>query len=289
MSSPNAAEEPERREPGRRGWISLPRHGVLMGATLLILIPGYFMIVTALKTLINYAGDKFGFPDPLFFGNFVTAMRGGRFILWFVNSVILSVGAVVVSTAASALAAFAFARMRFPMRNTLLSVVSSLMIVPPVVMLVPLFLLLTRLNMTSTYWGAALVYAGLITPFSVYLLTNFFKTIPHEVLESALIDGASSMDILRKILLPLSGPALVTLIVVNATWVWNDLLVALVLLPDDRLRTLMVGVTVFGQRYNSDVPVAMAGMLMASAPMILLYIFGQRYFIRGMVAGALKG
>ena len=289
MSRKSVADDLERRGAGERGWLSLPRHVVLLGATLLILLPGYFMIVTALKSLPNYAADKFGFPDPLFFGNFVTAMRGGRFLLWFMNSIIMSVGAVVISTTASALAAFAFARMRFPIRNTLLSIVTSLMVVPPVVMLVPLFLLLSRLNMTSTYWGATFVYAGLITPFSVYLLTNFFKTIPHEVLESALIDGASPMDILRKILLPLSGPALVALIVVNATWVWNDLLVALVLLPNDRLRTLMVGVTVFGQRYNSDVPVAMAGMLMASAPMILLYIFGQRYFIRGMVAGAIKG
>jgi ABC-type glycerol-3-phosphate transport system permease component len=121
------------------------------------------------------------------------------------------------------------------------------------------------------------------------MLTNFFKTIPFEIIESAVMDGASSFEILRKILLPLSAPALITMIVVNTLWVWNDLLVALVLLNKDELRTLMVGITVFGSRYNSDVPVAMAGMLMASVPMLLLYLFGQRYFIRGMVAGAVKG
>ena len=87
----------------------------------------------------------------------------------------------------------------------------------------------------------------------------------------------------------LSGPALMTMIVVNAMWVWNDLLIALVLLPDDNKRTLMVGITVFGARFNSDVPISMAGMLMASIPMFLLYLFGQRYFTRGLVAGALKG
>jgi raffinose/stachyose/melibiose transport system permease protein len=143
--------------------------------------------------------------------------------------------------------------------------------------------------MTSTYWGGILVYAALITPFSVYLLTNFFKTIPFEIIESALLDGATSMDILVRILLPLSGPALITLAVVNMLWVWNDLLVALVLLPQDDLRPLMVGVTVFGSRYNTDVPVSMMGMLMASIPMLIAYLIGQRYFIQGLVAGAIKG
>ena len=87
----------------------------------------------------------------------------------------------------------------------------------------------------------------------------------------------------------LSVPALVTLVVVNALWVWNELLIALVFLPEDRLKTLMVGVTVFQNRYNLDVPVTMAGMLLASLPMILLYLFGQRFFIRGLTAGAVKG
>jgi len=196
---------------------------------------------------------------------------------------------VVISTIVSALAAFAFARMDFKIRNPLLSAVTALMIIPPVVMLVPLFVLLTNLGLTSTYWGAILVYGGMVTPFSVYLLTNFFKTIPFEIVESALLDGATSFDILWRIILPLSAPAMITMIVVNLLWVWNDLLIALVLLPQDNLRPLMVGITVFGSRYNKDVPVAMAGMLMASLPMIVVYLFGQRYFIRGLVAGAIKG
>jgi ABC-type glycerol-3-phosphate transport system permease component len=274
---------------GQGGWLGVPRHIVLLGATMLVLVPAYFAIITSLKTLPNYGADKFGFPDPVFLGNFPTALRGGRFFLWFMNSIILSFGSVLVSTAVAALGAYAFARMTFRGRDTLLAVVSALMVIPPVVMLIPLFILLTRTGLNNSYPGAILVYAGLVTPFSVYMLTNFFKTIPHEVVESALMDGGTSFDILRLILLPLSGPALVTMIVVNTLWVWNDLLVALVLLNKDDLRTLMVGITIFGSRYNSDVPVAMAGMLMASLPMLLLYLFGQRYFIRGLVAGALKG
>jgi ABC-type glycerol-3-phosphate transport system permease component len=120
------------------------------------------------------------------------------------------------------------------------------------------------------------------------MLTNFFRSIPSEVLEAGLMDGASTFQLLIQIILPLSGPALITMVVVNALYVWNDLLVALVLMPKDDLRTLMVGITVFGSRYNSDVPVSMAGMLLASVPMIVLYLLGQRYFIRGLVAGAVK-
>jgi ABC-type glycerol-3-phosphate transport system permease component len=266
----------------------LAKQLVLLLAALLVLFPAYFVVITAFKSQDAYALDKIGFPSPVVVDNFVTALRGGRFLLWFLNSVILCLGAVALSAVVSVLAAFAFARMRFAARGPILSAVTSLMVVPPVVMIVPQFLLLTRLDLISTYPGAILVYAGLITPFSVYLLTNFFRTIPHEIVEAALIDGASPLGILRLIVLPLSGPPLVTMVVVNALWVWNDLLVALVLLPKDELRTLMVGINVFGTRFNNDVPVQMAGMLLASVPMLIVYLLGQRYFIRGLVAGAVK-
>jgi raffinose/stachyose/melibiose transport system permease protein len=273
---------------GRSRQTSAFKHLVLAVAGFLVLLPGYFMIITATKTQDDYAANKFGIPQNVTVENFSTALRGGRFFQWFGNSLILSVGAVTVSTVVAALAAYAFARMRFAGRRPLLLIMTALMVIPPVVMIVPLFLLLTRLDMTSTYQGVILVYAGLVTPFSVYLLTNFFKSISHEIVEAALMDGASTFNILLKIILPLSAPALITLIVVNALWVWNDLLIALVLLPQDNMRTLMVGITVFGSRYNSDVPVAMAGMLLASLPMLVLYLLGQRYFIRGLVAGAIK-
>lgn len=281
------SEQPHRQR--RFDYSVLFKHAVLIAAALLVIFPGYFMLVTAFKTPEGYSLNKFDFPNPIFPGNFVTALRGGRFFLWFGNSIAFSAGSVLLSTAVSVLAAFAFARMRFVGRNSLLAVITALIVIPPVVMIIPLFMLLARLQLVSTYHGAILVYAGLITPFSIYLLTNFFKSIPHEIVEAAIVDGASTFDVLLRIILPLSGPALVTLIVVNTLAVWNDLLIALVLLPQDDMRTLMVGVTVFGSRYNSDVPVAMAGMLLASIPMLLLYLLGQRYFIRGLVAGALKG
>lgn len=274
------------RRPGRR---VLAQELLLVGATLIVLLPSLFVVFTALKSQSEYALDKIGPPDPLTFENIETAMRGGRFGLWLTNSIILTASSVLLALVVSAPAAFAFARMRFRAQNALLSLVTALMVIPPVVLILPLFLLLTRLGLTASYAGAVLVYAGLLTPFSVYLLTSFFRAIPTALIDAASIDGAAHHTVLLRIVLPLSAPALATLVVVNALWVWNDLLIALVLLPRDELRTLMVGVTVFGSRYNSDVPVAMTGMLLASLPMLLLYLLGQRFFIRGLASGGLKG
>jgi len=273
-----------RREPG-----DYVKQALLVVAAIGAMIPVLFMVMTSVKSDDQYSDDVLGLPWPLAFGNFSEALKGGEFLTWFKNSVILTGGAVIVSTLVAALAAFAIANMRFHGRELLLSANVALMVVPPVVMLIPLFIQFTDLGLVSTYRGVILIYAGLTAPFSVYLLTSFFRSIPNELFESAVIDGASHIRILFAVVLPLARPALVTLVIVNALWVWNELLIALVFLPSDELRTLMVGVTLFQGRYTLDVPLLMAGMLIASLPMALLYLAGQRYFIRGLTAGAIKG
>jgi raffinose/stachyose/melibiose transport system permease protein len=210
------------------------------------------------------------------------------FLSWMINSFVLVAGSVLLSTVISCLAAYAIATMEFKGRDTLLAASTSLMAVPPVVMIVPLFVLYTQLGLISTYSGAILIYAGLITPFSVYLLTTYFRTVPRELFESARIDGAGPFLILWQLVLPLSLPALLTLVVVNSLYVWNDLLIAIIFLQDDAKRTLMAGISVFQGRYNNQVPLTMAGMVIASAPMLILYIVFQKHFIRGLMAGAIK-
>jgi ABC-type glycerol-3-phosphate transport system permease component len=265
------------------------KQAVLVVAAVAAMIPVLFMVLTSVKSDDQYSDDVLGLPWPLAPGNFSEALKGGEFATWLKNSVILTGGAVIASTIVAALAAFAIANMRFRGREVLLSVNVALMVVPPVVMLIPLFIQFTELGLVSTYRGVILIYAGLTAPFSVYLLASFFRTLPNELFESATIDGAGHLRILWSVVLPLARPALVTLIIVNSLWVWNELLVALVFLPDEQLKTLMVGVTLFQGRYSLNVPVLMAGMLVASTPMALLYLAGQRYFIRGLTAGALKG
>jgi ABC-type glycerol-3-phosphate transport system permease component len=285
-----AAEQTTRRRverslrPGR-----ILRQAFLLVSTVVVVYPIYFMVSTAFKSRDDYLNSPLGFPWPLEWGNFAEATRGGSFGRWFVNSTVLALGSTALVTLIAALGAFALARMRFRGRTTLASVSTALMIVPPVTMIIPLFILLTNLSLTGTYLGVILIYAGLTLPFSAYMLTTFFRAVPRELFESAALDGASHFRILWKIVLPLSAPALVTLVVVNTLFVWNDLLIALVFLPSDELKTLMVGVTVFRSRFNLDVPITMAGLLLAALPMLAVYLFGQRFFIRGISAGAVKG
>jgi raffinose/stachyose/melibiose transport system permease protein len=265
------------------------RQATLLAMAVLTLYPVWFMISTAFKSQDQYLGSPYGLPWPLSFSNFGDAVHGGTFLTWFKNSAILTLGSVVLSTAAAALAAFSIARMRWLGRDVFFAVSTALMVVPPVVMLMPLFILFTNMNLVSTYQGVILIYAGLTLPFSMYMLTNFFRSIPNELFESAVTDGARNIAILLRIVLPLSAPAIVTLVVVNGLWVWNELLIALVFLPSDDLKTLTVGVTVFQNKYNLNVPVTMAGMLLASLPMFVVYLVGQRFFVRGLTAGAVKG
>ena len=157
------------------------------------MIPVLFMVLTSVKSDEQYSDDVLGLPWPLTFGNFSEALKGGEFVTWFKNSVILTAGAVIVSTLVAALAAFAIANMRFRGRELLLSTNVALMVVPPVVMLIPLFIQFTELGLVSTYRGVILIYAGLTAPFSVYLLASFFRTLPNELFESATIDGAEPL------------------------------------------------------------------------------------------------
>jgi ABC-type glycerol-3-phosphate transport system permease component len=267
---------------------NLVKQAVLLLASVLALVPTLYMVVTALKSDEEYAIDKLGFPKAPVLENFRSVLVDSPFLHWMLNSAVLVAGSVILSTAISVLGAYAIATMRFRGRGTLLAVSTSLMAVPPVVMIVPLFVLYTRLGMVSTYSGAIVIYAGLITPFSVYLLTTFFRTVPRELYEAAHIDGAGQFTILMKVVLPLSLPALVTLVVVNSLYVWNDLLIAIIFLQGDAKRTLMAGISVFSGRYNNQVPLTMAGMVIASAPMFILYVLFQKQFIRGLMSGAIK-
>jgi len=278
---PRSAQRPPRADQALK-------HAVLVIAGCVALVPTIFMLLTSLKSQDEYTFNKIGLPQSLVLDQFKNIFVDSPFLAWMGNSVILAAGAVLLSTAVSCLGAYAIARMRFPGRSLLFSVSSSLMAVPPVVMIVPLFVLYTQLDLISTYEGTIVIYAGLITPFSVYLLTTFFRTLPRELFESARMDGAGELLILWRIVLPLSLPALLTLVVVNALYVWNDLLIAVIFLQDDSKRTLMAGISVFQGRYEQQIPLVMAGMVVASAPMLILYILFQKHFIQGLMAGAVK-
>ncbi|MCL5985658.1 MAG: carbohydrate ABC transporter permease [Actinobacteria bacterium] len=268
---------------------SLLKHSIMIIAVLITIYPIYFMIMTSFKTKMDYVTNKIGLPKEFILTNFTAAFEGKTFLIWFMNSVIMTVGSVIISTMIAAIAAYAFSRIRFIGKEKIFNFVISLMVIPPIVMVIPLFVVMVKMKLVNTYFGAIVIYTGLLLPFSIYLLRNFFITIPESIVESAMIDGCSRFKAFTKIVLPISAPALITLIIVNALWVWNELLIALIFLQRAELRTLMVGLSVFRGRYKIDQPVLMAGLFTATLPMLLLYLFGQRFFIRGLVAGSLKG
>jgi ABC-type glycerol-3-phosphate transport system permease component len=264
------------------------RQVLVIAATLVVLFPIYFLVVSAFKTQSDYITNLWGLPHSLHLDNFNIALAGGKFFRRFANSTILAVGSVALSSFLACLAAYAFARMKFRGKRFLFNLILSLMVIPPVVMIVPMFVTMVRWQLVNTYQGTILIYTGLLMPFSIYLMTNFFQTIPHEIIEAARMDGCSTLGVFWRIMLPLSGPALVTLVVVNALWVWNELLIALVFLQKDDLKTLMVGISALRSRNYTNIPATMAGLVIATIPIVVVYIFGQRYFIRGMTSGAVK-
>ncbi len=262
---------------------------LLVLSSVVAIYPVVWLVAVSLKSKEQYAAEKLFFSFPLYFGNFAQTMRGGRFALWLMNSTIMTAGAAVACALVAFFAAFAFAKMSFRGKTLLMNVNISLMVIPVAVLIVPLFVLYTRTQLMGSYAGLIIIYAAVCLPFSVYLLTNFFRTVPSAVMEAGVIDGCSITQVLTRLVIPLSGPPITTLFIVNALWVWNELLLALVFLPKDNLRTLMVGITVFKSRYNLDVPVTMTGLLLTTVPMVVVYIVFQKFFIRGLTAGAVKG
>jgi raffinose/stachyose/melibiose transport system permease protein len=264
------------------------KHALLIAASVLALFPVYVMVTAAFKTEASFLAHPWApVADPSLAG--FRAALNDQFPRWFENTVIVSSASVFITLLVAALAAWGFAHWAFRGRDAVLGVLVALMVVPPVVLLVPLFVFGVRIGQISTFRLVILIYVGLMLPFSIFMLTNFFRTIPASMIEAAVIDGASSWRVFRRIVLPLSAAPLVTLGVVNLLWVWNELLIALVFLQDDSKKTLMVGITGFQSRYSLNVPAIMAGLTLATLPIVTVYIFGQRFFVRGLVAGALKG
>jgi ABC-type glycerol-3-phosphate transport system permease component len=267
----------------------LLQHGTLILFAGIALLPLYFMLVSAFKTRDEFLGNQFGPPESPVLSTLAQSLAGGDLFQWVLNSLTVTTASVLLSTALAALAAYPIALMKWRAGPYVLGVLIALMVVPPIVLVIPLFQIAAGLRQLNTYQAVIVIYTGMLLPFSTFLLASFFKTISPSLIEAARMDGAGSWRIFLSILLPLSGPALATVVTVQALWVWNELLIAIVFLQSEHLRTLMVGLTVYNSRYRIDVPMVMAGMLWGTLPMLLLYLVGQRFFIRGLTAGGVKG
>ena len=259
---------------------------VLLGAaTVVSLAPLTFMVLTSLKTSADYAANPAGLPTGISFDNYRRALVDLPTMRWMLNSLVVTVVAVAASTAIAALGAYAISFGRFRGRQALLGLNIGLIMVPPVVLLLPVFVVMVNLRLINTLPSVAVFYTCLLVPFAVFFLNSFFRTVPQEVIEAVSMDGAGPGRTLWSVVLPLARPALMTVCVVNAIWVWNELLISLVFLQAEEQRTLMGGLTLFQGRYATDQPLVLAVATLSILPVAAFYVLSQRSFVRGLTAG----
>jgi ABC-type glycerol-3-phosphate transport system permease component len=268
---------------------SISRHVVLLAFTGLALLPIYFMLVNAFKTNSEFVVNDAGPPHHPVLSRFHTVFSDGSMGRWMLNSLFISLSSVALATALAALAAYPLSLMRWRPSRLITSLMIALIVIPPIVLIIPLFQMMADAHQLNTYRGVIAIYTGMMLPFSTFLLVSFFSTIPRTLLEAARMDGAKTWRTFTRIVLPVSMPAITTVFIVEMLWVWNEVLIAIVFLQKDSLRTLMVGLTHFQTRFEINVPVIMAGMVIATLPLLVLYLAGQRFFIRGLTSGGTKG
>jgi raffinose/stachyose/melibiose transport system permease protein len=261
---------------------------VVLGAfTLIALLPIVGVVSTALQDPNGSA--TFGSFDGLHFGNFADAWRDGHFGTYLKSSVIVTAAVVSVAGVLSVLAGYAFGMMRFRGSQALFYVVLLGLMIPTEAIIVPLYYDFRDLGIVNTYWALILPQAGTSIAFGTFWMRAFFRTVPPSLVEAARIDGASSWFTLWRVVLPLARPAVLTMTVLLTMWTWNEFLLALVMVSDEGLRTAPLGLSFFQGRNQSDLTLLAAGAVIVAAPVVLLYVFLQRHFIRGMLSGAVKG
>ena len=275
----------KRRHKAPQRWILVVALGLL---ALSALFPLYFMFSASFRTQLDWDNAQIGLPTTLSLKAFRDAWTGANIGEYLRNSAIITAITVVLSVTFASTAGYAFSRMRWRLSGAGYYFVLAWLAIPPVVLIVPIYVEMVNLNLIDTYWSVILLYTALNMPFNVYLMTAYFRSLPVELIEAARMDGATPHQIFAQIMLPMSKPALATLCVFNVLYVWNEFVFALLLLQSNSVKTLTVGVLQLQGRFTTNDPALMAGLLLASLPVIAAYLFFQKYLVRAIVAGAVK-
>lgn len=267
------------------------RWAVVAGMTLLgisAVFPLLFMFQAAFRTQLEWAASEIGIPSSLYLDAFGRAWVQASIGRYFINSVIVTLGAVGLSTVLATTSGYALSKIQWRGRTFAYFFILAWIALPPILLMVPIYVEMVDLGLVNTYWSVILLYSALNLPFNMFLMSAFFRAIPDELLEAARVDGASIHTMFVRIMLPLSVPAIATLAIFNALYVWNEFVFALLLLHDDSVRTLTVGVDQLLGKFFYDYPALLAGMFIASLPMVAVYLIFQKYLVRAISAGALK-
>ena len=259
---------------------------LLLAATMLL--PFLWMMSTSLMTDLEvYQFPPQFLPGTWKWSNFSEALTLQPFDRFFLNTIIVSVASTLGQLVFCSMAAFAFARLRFPWRDRMFAVFLSTMMIPAIVTIIPSFLIVTSFGWINTYW--ALFTPLLSSVWGIFLLRQFFLTLPRDLEDAARIDGASDLQVFVRVILPLSRPALGTLALFAFMTSWKDFLWPLLVTNRADMRTLEVGIATFSSVYQTDWPHQMAAAVVVLLPIIIVFLMTQKHFIRGITLTGMKG
>jgi raffinose/stachyose/melibiose transport system permease protein len=264
-------------------------HIFLMIVALACLFPLFWMVRSSLMSNATIFTDRALIPGELNWQNYVTAWTKGHFAVYFLNSVIYTVSVVFGIVIISSLAAFAFSRLEFPGKNIIFYTFIGAMMIPLPGSFVPLFVMMNKLHLVNTRIGYILCMINVGLSLSILLLKTFFDKMPSDLEDAARIDGCSRLQIWWHVALPLARPALAVIVIYNVLNVWNEYILATLLLNDKDLMPLQRGLMVFNGAYQVDYPILMAGLTMTALPIIIVYLIMQKHIVKGLSAGAVVG
>jgi multiple sugar transport system permease protein len=265
-------------------------YGVLTLLALAVLFPFYWMTVTSFKTEEQMRSVVSMFwPKPFALENYQQLLAKTEFAAWYGNSVFVAVSSTLLATAVGTIGAYALARLKFLGRGFMASATLITYLVPPSILFIPLYKQMQGLGMANSLSGLIAAYPSFTVPFVTWLLMGYFESIPEELEEAAMIDGATRFGAFYRIVLPLSAPGVLAAGLYAFTQAWNEFLYALVFITDGRLRTLPVGLASFitGDVYGWGY--LMSGAVLTTLPVIAAYIYLQKYMVEGLTAGSVKG
>lgn len=265
-------------------------YAVLFLLSLIVFFPMYWIIRSSLLNLQEILEfPPIWFPGAFRFDNYTEVMERVNFGKYFVNTLVVIIPVLVGVGLTASLTAYGFARLEFPLKNLWFSLIIMTILLPSIVTLVPTYIGWSKLQLTNTYWPLIIpaFFGG--GAFNIFLLRQFLMTIPKELDESAVIDGAGYFTIYRKIILPLIKPAIVVVLLFTFVGVWNDFLGQLVYLNDANKYTVSLGLSTLRGANNTPMNLLMAGTAIMVIPAIIVFLFGQRYFIEGIATTGIKG
>ena len=268
-------------------------YGALVPFIIFALFPIYFMFLTSFRAEIemyDLSAAPFIFNQPPTFEHYIYIFTKTKFPVWLTNSIIVSVISTGISLPISIIAAYAVARLRFRGAATFGIAIFVTYLVPPTLLFVPLYMIMTKLGLSDSIWSLVITYPTFLIPFSTWLLMGYFRTIPKEIEECAMVDGCSRIGVLIRIVLPVSIPGIVCAVLFAFTLAWNEFIYAYSFISASTQKVVSPGVVT--ELIRGDIfhwGSLMAGAFVGSLPIVIFYVFFLDYYVSGMTAGAVKG